>query len=825
MTTRRHFIGLFPLAGATLLGACGGGGTSEAAEEPAAGNGSGTDMVPAFVVVEDWASGTAIDAGRIDFSTLIRDDTFADAALAADCLGWQELGPATITALPVLNRVQFSAKLFTIRAGGRYSQTSHRVLVMMRALDLGDGLFGDIRGATTFPGPHKLRITNAAGERLKTIEMRDGLPMNHASLVNVPFNWTVSDRPTALGLFPTVKYSGVRLPADKPMRPWMSAGSSYIAFFGSTPDSSAAVRDRIPRVRSDLWNGKATKVRSIYNGDDVHLHDPNYGGNGNGHPEVMPRWAMSQADIQALPTVVQNDPELTFGVQGYNWVNALRVGWDYEPGALGGITRRGGPGGVRMDRTILPNEIFQMALSQSTRTNDNASTAEMARGFALNNANYPGYYPRSMATLDAINHFDSTPQTAVADNAFAPVFHYYGTLTSQSSNAGAVWVGDQYGTGLGPIASIIEWANPGVGGASSTGNHPRNGWCPDSEHNNRAGTAWAVLLYADPLFSRMAEHMMMFESHLMSPVLSRANYNIFGSNIDLFLNDPSYFWSSRTNILPFCTSALMWWTATTNGVYTRAQIEDRFHAFFAKWKTEIRDAMPTTANARTASQAGFALTGGLQISWQSWPAGGNYSAGSGWVATLGIFTIYMGHFLTVLKASGLYEVLKRNNDTALCLGDLERQLEVNARLFADAPWAIASTGAFSTPYLVLRSTSQGAVQTDLTTVPSTMAQVLAYNPAPRTDAHWYLAPNAIPGTDQIAAVRPDGQFGFNYAGLSRHQTAYLWWDLFAAAGSERTAALTRMNSRIAALNSYTPFVYDAGFTRYNSIQTIPALSV
>lgn len=823
MTTRRHFIGLFPLAGATLLGACGGGGTSEASEEPTQGTGGGPDVVPAFVVVEDWTSGTAVDTGRIDFSSLVRDDSFEDAALAADCLGWQEHGPSAVTSLPTLNGVQFSAKRLTIRAGGRYSKTSYRIMVMMRALDLQDGLFGDIRGARTFPGPHKLRITNAAGESLKLIEMRDGLPMNHASLVNVPFNWSVTTRPSKLGDFPAVTYTGIRLPSDKPMRPHMSAGSCYLAVFGDAPESSAAVRDRMPRVSVDLWNGRATKVRSIYNGDDVHLWDPNYGGLGNGHPEVMPQWAMSQKDINALASVVQNDTALAGG-QGYNWTNALRLGWDYEPGSLGGLTRRGGPGGLRFDRTVLPNEIYQMALTQTTRLNDGTPTSEMARGFSMNQGNYPGYYPRSMSTLDAINHFDPSPQPNVSGGKSIPVFHYYGTQVESYSQPGAIWIGDQYGGNVSAIASSIEWANPGVENSRSDSNHPRNGWCPDSEHNNRVGPSWAALLYSDPMFTRMTEHMTMFESHLMSPVLARANYNVYSSDINLFLREPGYFWSNRSNILPFCTAAMMWWTASKQGIYTRPQIEERLHSFFSKWKREVRDVITSNLSASTPGQAAFGLTGGLRVSWLTWQASGNFSAGSGWVAAFGIYSLYLSNLFTILKCSGLYDVLARNSDTATCLADLAKQLEVNARMFDFAPWAIASADAYSTPYLVLRSTAAGAINNDPSTIPRSFAEIEQHNPPSRVDDNWFLKTTATPGVDRLWALRTDGQFAFNYAGIARAQCAHQWWDLLSVTGAERDRSLERVSKRVRTMNNYSPGISDAGFTRFNSVQTIPGLA-
>jgi hypothetical protein len=78
-------------------------------------------------------------------------------------------------------------------------------------------------------------------------------------------------------------------------------------------------------------------MRATYNGDDFHLFDPNYGGNGNAHPEVIPEWALSLDDIQSIESVITQTGYTSYmqgSPAGYNWENALRVGWNYEPGSL-----------------------------------------------------------------------------------------------------------------------------------------------------------------------------------------------------------------------------------------------------------------------------------------------------------------------------------------------------------------------------------------------------------------------------------------------------------------------------------------------------------
>ena len=781
---------------------------------------------PNRVVVESWATGSAVDVGTITLDTLVRSDRFADPNLAADCSGWLEYGPASASGLPVLDGVQFSAKGFDIKAGGVYGARSFRVMVMMRAIGnntsgqpLVDGLFGDVRGVNHFPGPHKLRILSVAGAVLKTIEMRDGLPVNDPSLPPVSFDWTVTTRASTTTLPPPMhtvsNLSTSRVANDKNMRPHMAAGSAFLAFFGAEPTSSTATRNRVPRVRESVRPAKNTKTRGIFGDTDITAA----GGNGFFHPDVVPEWGMSENAIVATANVAPGDPDI-FNPTGYNWVAALRNGWGHEPGSHGGITRRSGPGGVRIDRTSLPSEYYQMGLAMTTRPADGASTEAMARAHAKNQANYPCYYPKSMVTLDPINTFSTAPQPTIAGRDIRPIYHYYGGTYQGTPNE--VWIGDEYGNGT--PSGAVEWFMPGSGASRSTKGHVRNGWMPDSEHNVRNGAAWAALLYADPVFSRLAEHVLL-ESSIFSPVVSKATWAVYGGSAAPLIADPGSFWASRSNIAPFCVAAAMWWVATNNGTYTRASIEERLHAFFADWKSTVLDQLPSTPS--TASQRAYAMTGGLVVSWRSWDEGtdvsdeANLRTSSGWVAQFALPGLYLGQFMLIAKASGLLATLKQNTTSAAVLTQLEKQLEFHARWQVSAPWAIMvgkDGDNRGWPHIILRESTAGAVQSDLSTIPTTITEALGYNPAVRGDGHFFLKASATPGTT-VVSVRG------NLSTYGRVQAAWTWWKYFAPAGAERTAALAKIDSDMALLGAYTPTFRDPGLARINFMQTVPALEV
>ncbi len=771
---------------------------------------------PNRVVVESWATGSPVDVGTITLDTLIRADRFADANLAADCRGWLQYGPSSTDNLPVLDGVQFSAVGFDIKNGGVYNQRSYRVMVMMRAIGtntsgntLVDGLFGDVRGVNHYPGPYKLRILSVAGDVLETIQMRDGLPINDASFPPLYHEWTVTSRASTTALPPpthTVEDSYTsRVPTNKVFRPLVSAGSSHVVYIGDEPESSANTRARIPRVVESIRPVKNTKTRAIFGGSDITAQ----GGNGFFHPDVVPQWPWTSIEIDSSINIAPGDPDI-FNPAAYNWAAALYNGWGHEPGAHGGITRRSGPGGVRVDRTVLPTEFYQMALTMTNRPSDGTPTSAMARAHAKNQANYPGYYPKNMMTLDPINTYSDSPQPTIIGRNATPVLHYYGGTYTGSANE--IWIGDTYGDGL--FGGIVEWMMPGDGLNRTNKGHVRNGWMPDSEHNVRVGSAWAALLYSDPVFAKMMEHLML-ESSIFAPHIAKGTWEIFGNNPTFYIQNPGSFWYSRSNTIPFSVATMMWWVSTTNGIYTRPVIEERFHAFFARWKETIADMMPTTAAATTAAQKAYEMTGGLNVVWKSWGSDGNFEAGSGWVADVGLPHMYLANFLLLAKASGFLDVLKQNQTTAEMIALLEKQVEFGARIASVAPWALCTDNGGG-PAVILRKASQGASESDISTVPTTIQSVLTYNPAIRSDEYWFLNAVATPG---VSTVTLRG----NYSCYGRLQAAWTWWKYFAPTGTERTQALTSLQTYVATIKNYTPILQDAGFTRMYFLQEVPAL--
>jgi hypothetical protein len=872
----------------------------------AGGGGSGqTPGVPYQVVVEDWSSGSAVSAGTLTLGSYLRDGQFSAADLAADCTGWKEYGPNE-NDLPVVGGVRFGAKLFSINSGGIYTQPAYRVIVMMHSLDLSSGIFGDSLQARTFAPPHKIVIKDSSGTVLQTIQMRDGLPINHPSLKQ-------DSDPRFLG-------------PDEVVRPRVSCAGSYIAFFGDRPLSSFSVSSKIPRATDD-WTGVSPtiKYRSAVNGSEwIYRADVGTGGNGNAHPEVMPRYPLSENQISASFTT--SDPDLIVGNSNRNWVSARIYGWEHEPGAFCGITRRGGPGGIRGDRTALPAEFLQMYLTDPTgsRVHDGAKNKDLADNFIFAHASYPAYRPRTLKDLraiDVISYPQSSPVApgeryshrqdyytvpTLGDNSSVRVIDGYGTdptytktYDANSITAVGLLVTVQLGFGhqllpgfkvtisgcaqpqyngqwtissVPTSSSFTYTANtapaisPATGSPKVTewdfadaGQHPWAGWGPDGEHNNRLGCTYAAQLYSDPLFAHMAEYFIV-ESASTSGTINLSRYYTQGAYLS-----PGDAWASRTFVLDFINIVGMWRVATTTGVYTRELIESALITYFNKHWDDVYSQVP--AIATTPSQKGYQYfktnlkwgqaSGGAEII-PAWNAGTTYqvyspvfyngnlytstSAGNignnpatdtvnwtpsigynGWVIEITIGILYLYELMALMKSYGLTDILRANGGVKvnLYIDMLEEQCKTIATFISKAPWLQYAHPYTGTVCIPLRSADQGAVQTDLSTIPSTIDSAIAYHTNPRTDGNWFL--------------KSDGTaIGGNAVAFWKIKGSWLYWKYIAEAGPVRDAQINNLETASAAIISYIQS-YTAGpkalalqgpvYFRYSWKQSIPALDV
>jgi hypothetical protein len=152
-----------------------------------AGGGGGT--APNYTIaLDDWSTGSAVQVGTLTLNVDNGIVTPQDSTLAAHYSGgiqtWRSA--SSIVHGPAGEQFEFGAMMFTVTNGAFDNTDLYQVLVGCKPYGRWSTYpFSDTFNKSTditHPAPFKVRILNGAGTLVKTIEMRDGLPVNSASL-------------------------------------------------------------------------------------------------------------------------------------------------------------------------------------------------------------------------------------------------------------------------------------------------------------------------------------------------------------------------------------------------------------------------------------------------------------------------------------------------------------------------------------------------------------------------------------------------------------------------------------------------------------------
>lgn len=733
------------------------------------------DLRPHRLVIEDHTAGQSqVDVGALTLDRRLQVDAFAHPKLRAESAGWVEFGRSG--AAIVFDGIEFDAWLFEMNSGGIYSsqERSFRVLLLMRSMDLNGGVFGDPRGKRTYPRAFKLRLENATAYVLGTVQMRDGLAINAETLVQDPQVIAREDTEAK----------------TKVLRRHVCVGTAIPIFLGPEPVTSASAMGHVPRAKTGALGmpNFLGKTRSVVNGDEMLIFSSsNTGGNGNAHPYVMPRWALSKSAMESLGTTLPtNDPDLAVGNYPRIWESALSYGWDYEPGNFGGITNRAGPGGQRGDRTTLPPEFVQMYLTEpgGARLHDGAAHVDMMRAFFRNCWNYPAYRHAGGASLSPIDAI-TVPFKAPASDGGNPgsrpqlVASYYNrgnsTLESPTLTPNAIWSLDSYGQSSPDLYRAN--LNP------LDGRHPTGGWNPDGEHNVRLFGTWGSWIFADPIYSKMQEFLFA-ENAMDSPAqdesINNDSYYPFGFKYSTTEEFPQL---SRTNVLKLSHWAGMWAAATDGGTFSQQLCESRLRAMARHFHNEYIVVMPSDDGSPN------------RLGWHNFRAPIVFDPNMGWCLVFPISSQYIAEFLVVSQSFGLLSKLRNEGseeDRIACSYLIDSFIE-HCRNFerwmAYRPWFAYSDTDYGQLMLPLRTPAQGAVQSDVTTIPKSWSEILSY-PAPtaRSDGFWFL------NQDGVRVARS------NYMLEARMKIAFVTADLFPDADSP--ARLTELRARLMKLINY-----------------------
>jgi hypothetical protein len=172
---------------------------------------------PNYVVaLDDWSTGSAVPIGTLTLNVDNGIITPQDSTLAAHYSGgiqtWRSA--SSIVHGPAGEQFEFGAMMFTVTNGAFDNTDLYQVLVGCKPY----GRWATYPYMDTFnrntdvthPAPFKIRILNGSGTLVKTIEMRDSLPVNHASLSQKRSNFTfVPNTATITNPFTTTNGSSI----------------------------------------------------------------------------------------------------------------------------------------------------------------------------------------------------------------------------------------------------------------------------------------------------------------------------------------------------------------------------------------------------------------------------------------------------------------------------------------------------------------------------------------------------------------------------------------------------------------------------------------
>jgi hypothetical protein len=182
---------------------------------PNTAGGGGTS--PNYIVaLDDWSTGSAVQIGTLTLNVDNGIITPQDSTLASHYSGgiqtWRSA--SSIVHGPAGEQFEFGAMMFTVTNGAFDNTDLYQVLVGCKPY----GRWAtypymdtfDRNTDVTHPAPFKIRILNGSGTLVKTIEMRDGLPVNHASLSQKRSNFTfVPNTATRTNPFTTTNGSSI----------------------------------------------------------------------------------------------------------------------------------------------------------------------------------------------------------------------------------------------------------------------------------------------------------------------------------------------------------------------------------------------------------------------------------------------------------------------------------------------------------------------------------------------------------------------------------------------------------------------------------------
>jgi hypothetical protein len=214
--------------------------------------------------------------------------------------------------------------------------------------------------------------------------------------------------------------------------------------------------------------------------------------------------------------------------------------------------------------------------------------------------------------------------------------------------------------------------------------------------------------------------------------INSESYNPYSFSYSADSEFPAF---SRSNVLRFSNLLGAWASASEQGLYKRAQCEGRIRAIALQIQRQFRDTMPSDDNTPE------------RLGWHRFGTRISFDTTNGWCMNFPIYTQYVAEFLLMSRAFGLTQVLQSEGTTAersackYLIDQWTLHISQIEQWMVRCPWRVAAT-ASGELLLPMRSPSQGAVDGNVATIPTTWDAIAKFAGAnPRSDGVWHVNAN------------------------------------------------------------------------------------
>jgi hypothetical protein len=614
---------------------------------------------PNYVVaLDDWSTGAAVEVGTL---TLNIDNGIInpeESALAAHYSGgiqtWRSA--SSIIHGPVGEQFEFGAIMFTVTHGASDDTDLHQVLIGCKP----HGRWATYPYMDTFnpatdvmhPAPFKARILDGAAKLLHTVEMHDGLPINHASLSQTRSSLSVTD--------PNYLKPADDVDPGVPLRPFFNC-ANLLPWQNKSPKNLVSARKKFTQYDLGSYRQSEAKYDLASNAGCVqlgkgassisNLNTFNHWHFANKWPSPPgPTNGWSSADAYVPPV-----RDAYFG-SGAKRRLAIASGWGYEPGSYSTHAWLLGVGGVSFDRWQLPIvAAYYLSDPSWVKPVDNSTILDHVNNYGFAYFNHSCFYLRDVKT------FETIIKTKAEAYAHSYTNEYYGSPGTFYNGGDASTHIDIRGFRNQDDSKYYDKHGP------AGGRRWWNGWNMDNQHSHQQPGLWSYAFGSPMHFvavRQMANATQLGQTNATNPTstwaLSSGNsfasspnvpngYGYTGGRINYEWDGMLY----RTTAYRLARFMWMWINCNAHSSksfgWSKTEVVDQLTDEFAAMQLVVDD---INAKAATSPWHRGVINLGSGVCYATDPAN---PANHHVFAVQSSITLYIGQLLVLLKQTGTWD--------------------------------------------------------------------------------------------------------------------------------------------------------------------------